>query len=84
MAEFGVGIIEAGTISKIHAGDVERIEATLLVAVAGPREEAGIEPAGEHWAGRRADAQILPGIYRSVREGELVSPETAIDGRRAS
>lgn len=84
MAEFALGIIGAGTISKIHAGDVERIEATRLVAAAEPREEAGREPAGEHGDGWHAGAQSLFGIYRSAHEGEPVSPGTAIDGRRPS
>jgi len=61
MAEFGVGIIGAGTIGRVHARAIERIEATRLVAVAEPREDAGRQLAGEHGAGWHADTESLLG-----------------------
>ena len=61
MADFGVGIIGAGTISKVHARAIERIETTRLTAVAEPREDAGRELAGEYGAVWHADAEALLG-----------------------
>ena len=61
MADFGVGIIGAGTISKVHARAIERIETTRLTAVAEPREDAGRQLAEEHGAGWHADAEALLG-----------------------
>lgn len=61
MAEFGVGIIGAGTISKVHARAIQRIQATRLVAVAEPREDAGRQLAGEHGAVWHSDAEALLG-----------------------
>lgn len=61
MADFGVGIIGAGTISTVHARAIERIETTRLTAVAEPREDAGRELAGEYGAEWHADPSALLG-----------------------
>ena len=50
MAEFGVGIVGAGTIGNVHAAQLAGLEAAELVAVAEPREEAGRELARFHGA----------------------------------
>ena len=61
MAEFGVGIIGAGTISKVHARAIDRIKEARLVAVAEPREEAGRRLAGEYAARWHANTEVLIG-----------------------
>ncbi|QIN81546.1 gfo/Idh/MocA family oxidoreductase [Rubrobacter tropicus] len=61
MAEFGVGIVGAGTIGAVHARAIGEIEEARLVAVAEPREEAGRTLAGENGAGWHADAGALLG-----------------------
>jgi UDP-N-acetyl-2-amino-2-deoxyglucuronate dehydrogenase len=61
VAEFGVGIVGAGTIGTVHARAIEGIEEARLVAVAEPREEAGRALAGEHGAGWHADTEALLG-----------------------
>ena len=61
MAEFGVGIIGAGTISKVHARAIDRIKEARLVAVAEPREEAGRRLAGEYAARWHANTEVLLG-----------------------
>ncbi|HJQ28200.1 MAG TPA: Gfo/Idh/MocA family oxidoreductase [Rubrobacter sp.] len=61
MADFGVGIIGAGTISKVHARAIDGIEATRLVAVAEPREDAGRHLAGEYGAEWHVDTETLLG-----------------------
>jgi UDP-N-acetyl-2-amino-2-deoxyglucuronate dehydrogenase len=50
MAEFGVGIVGAGTIGNVHAAQLAGLEAAELVAVAEPREEAGRELARSYGA----------------------------------
>jgi len=52
METFGVGIVGAGTIGKVHAAVLSRLEGVRLLAVAEPREEVGrqlAEQAGIDW-----------------------------------
>ncbi len=48
---FGVGIVGAGTIGKVHAAELAGIECAELVAVAEPHEGAGRRLAEAHGAG---------------------------------
>src|SRR5687767_7061405 len=45
---FGVGIVGAGTIGKVHAAELASVEDAELVAIANRGEEAGRELAGSH------------------------------------
>jgi UDP-N-acetyl-2-amino-2-deoxyglucuronate dehydrogenase len=45
---FGVGIVGAGTIGKVHAAELAGVEDAELVAIANRGEEAGRELAGSH------------------------------------
>ncbi len=47
---FGVGIVGAGTIGKVHAAELAGVEGAELVAVAEPHEESGRGLAGAHGA----------------------------------
>ena len=47
---FGVGIVGAGTIGKVHAAELSGVEGAKLVAVAEPHEEAGRGLAKAHGA----------------------------------
>lgn len=48
--QLGIGIAGAGVIGALHAGALEGIDGTRLLAIAEPREEAGKELAGKHGA----------------------------------
>jgi UDP-N-acetyl-2-amino-2-deoxyglucuronate dehydrogenase len=55
---FGVGVVGAGTIGKVHAGALAGLEEARVVVVAEPREEAGRALAAEHgaaWCARLED-----------------------------
>jgi UDP-N-acetyl-2-amino-2-deoxyglucuronate dehydrogenase len=47
---FGVGIVGAGMIGKVHAAELTGVEGAQLLAVVEPREEAGRELAGFYGA----------------------------------
>jgi UDP-N-acetyl-2-amino-2-deoxyglucuronate dehydrogenase len=61
MEEFGVGLVGAGMIGNVHARAIDTIEASRLVAVAEPRDDAGRHLAGEYGAEWHADAETLLG-----------------------
>jgi predicted dehydrogenase len=48
---FGVGIVGAGTIGRVHAAELAGVEGAQLVGVAEPHEETGRGLAGAHGAG---------------------------------
>jgi UDP-N-acetyl-2-amino-2-deoxyglucuronate dehydrogenase len=56
---FGVGIVGAGTIGKVHAAELADVQAAELVALAEPREEAGRELAGSHGVDWHPDLEGL-------------------------
>jgi UDP-N-acetyl-2-amino-2-deoxyglucuronate dehydrogenase len=56
---FGVGIVGAGTIGKVHAAEVAGVEGAELVALVEPREEAGRELAGSHGVDWHPDLEGL-------------------------
>ena len=47
---FGVGIVGAGTIGRVHAAELEGVDGARLVAVAEPHERAGRGLADAHGA----------------------------------
>ncbi|MDQ4127455.1 MAG: Gfo/Idh/MocA family oxidoreductase [Actinomycetota bacterium] len=56
---FGVGIVGAGTIGRVHAAELAGIEAAELVAIAEPHEGAGRELAGVYGAEWHPDLEGL-------------------------
>jgi UDP-N-acetyl-2-amino-2-deoxyglucuronate dehydrogenase len=56
---FGVGIIGAGTIAKVHAEAIGSLVEACVVAVADPREEAGRALAASHGADWHARSEAL-------------------------
>jgi UDP-N-acetyl-2-amino-2-deoxyglucuronate dehydrogenase len=56
---FGVGIVGAGTIGKLHAAELASVEGAELVALANRGEVAGRELAGSHRAGWHPDLEGL-------------------------
>jgi UDP-N-acetyl-2-amino-2-deoxyglucuronate dehydrogenase len=56
---FGVGIVGAGTIGKVHAAELAEVENAQLVALVEPREEAGRELAGSHGVDWHPDLEGL-------------------------
>ena len=56
---FGVGIVGAGTIGKLHAAELASVEGAELVALANRGEVAGRELAGSHRAEWHPDLEGL-------------------------
>ena len=59
IGRFGVGVVGAGTIGKLHAEAIAGLDGARVVAVAEPREEAGRELAGRHRAAWHATLEAL-------------------------
>jgi UDP-N-acetyl-2-amino-2-deoxyglucuronate dehydrogenase len=56
---FGVGIVGAGTIGKVHTAELAGVEGAELVALVEPHEEVGRELAGSHGAEWHPDLEAL-------------------------